>query len=82
MSDRVPKILEDERTIDQIHFYDSEESSFTVGAMGVTRIVAYPETAEYALVPWIAVYKGDYLFYRVAASRVEMSYDDQKEMDL
>ncbi len=42
-----------------------DETGATVGYQGVTRIVPYREPGEMALVPWLAVYKGETLAKRL-----------------
>jgi len=45
------------------------------GKAGITDIIAYDENGELAPVPWIAVYKGDFLFARMPARQVlEIGY--------
>ena len=48
-----------------------------VGSKGVTKIIAYDEAGEMAPVPWLAVYKGDKLWNRIAARHVRIEYDTE-----
>lgn len=42
-------------------------NSYVVGdKTGVTDIIAYDENGEMSYIPWIAIYKGDFLFVRVS----------------
>ncbi len=45
-----------------------------VGGDGVTRIVAYGEPGDGALVPWFAIWRGDKIVKRIAAAHVSVHY--------
>ncbi len=67
-------ILQDERPIMSIDWEDSV-SSFGVGVLKVTAIVAYREYGEHNNpATWLAVYEGDEIMYRVPAWQVMISY--------
>ena len=70
----VPKILDDGRTINLLLVLQGEPGEFQVGFSGITRIVAYGENGDMALVPWLAVYKGEHLHSRIKASACEILY--------
>jgi len=76
----IKPIIEDEREILLIHFDDDEGSCFSTGdcgsALGITKIVAYGEPAEYCLVPWLAIYKGEEIWQRLPAGRVRIVYKE------
>jgi len=67
-------IIEDEREIKALYFDDEEGSQFVVGEFEITKIEAYGEPAEYCLVPWFAVYRGDQIHQRLPAGRVRVVY--------
>ncbi|MFA5801558.1 MAG: hypothetical protein WC911_03685 [Thermoleophilia bacterium] len=69
----IPKMREDERTIQSICFEDA--SNFSVDdCTGTTRIAYYEEPGEMAVVGYFAVYKGDFLSHRVPARMVVVQY--------
>lgn len=75
----IKNMLEDPRQIDHVN---NESAAFTVAAVGlngVTKIVAYGENAEFCLVPWLAVYKGDEIAQRIAATGLSIYYAEQSE---
>lgn len=47
---------------------------FTVGVNGVTRIEAYDENGQMAMVPWVAVFKGDQICCRAPAAQMSVHY--------
>jgi len=67
-------IIEDQREIGGVYFDDEEGSRFQVGENGVTSIKAYGENAEYCLVPWLAIYRGEEIWQRLPAGRVRIYY--------
>ena len=50
------------------------EPGWRVGSSGVTAIVAYDEYGEFAMLPWVAVYRGDEIIVRVPAQQVSVHY--------
>lgn len=70
------KLSEDRRPIESIWYDDEEHGNFWVGRLGVTRIEPYDEYGEMAPVPWLAVYKGDFLMARVPARKVTVVYQE------
>lgn len=71
----VPKILDDTRPIRSLVF--SDNTQYMVGEMGITEIVPYGECAEFCVVPWFAIMKGDVLTNRVPAYQVLVTYEVQ-----
>lgn len=71
----IKTIVEDDRPITAIHWDDEDGSVLSVGDFGVTKIVAYGEPAEYCLVPWIAVYKGEEIAQRIPAKVIRIVYE-------
>ena len=47
-----------------------------VGTNGVTRIELYNENGQMSYVPWIAVYKGDFLWQRFDAAGMRIYYKE------
>jgi len=72
MPDEPCSILDDKRTVREISW--PENSSLTVGINGVTRIEVYREAGHMGYVPWIAIYRGDAVHYRVHADQVLVVY--------
>ena len=70
-----PRILDDERPIECIA---QDILSIRVGEGGVTRIVAYGEAGQYALVPWAAIYKGDFLWKRIDLTGMLVIYKEER----
>jgi hypothetical protein len=62
------RMLDDPREIKAIYW--SEGAAITVGGY-CTRIVAYGEPGDGALVPWFAVYEGDVIKSRYRAGGLE-----------
>jgi hypothetical protein len=70
----------DDRPIKSVWWDDDYGSQIEVGRQGVTRIESYHEPGQMALVPWIAVYKGDYLEQRInPASLGGVVYEEPKQ---
>lgn len=71
----IKRIHQDERPIVQIHKAgDYQTSDFKVGEWGVTKIVPYQESAEYTLLTFLAVYKGEEIFARLPATDLIIFY--------
>ena len=51
-----------------------DNGRYIVGSLGVTKIEAYDENGEMAYVPWLAVFQGDELAYRVPARCMSVCY--------
>ncbi len=66
-------ISEDPREIDGLHF-DNVRISVHVGQDGVTRLEAYLEPGQMAMVPYIKVWCDSHLWQRVPASLCRISY--------
>lgn len=63
----------DKRPIDYIHGYNI---LWQVRKRKVTKIVVYRENGQGAEVPYLAVYKGDFIIARVPANMVEVVYEE------
>ena len=72
---RMKKILEDKTPIVGIHFDHAQLSVYVGGGLDVTKIEAYPENGQMAEVPWIAVWKGDNILYRIPANLCRIEYE-------
>ena len=66
-------VLKDKRPIQWVAWADGN-AFLRVGKDDVTRIVAYPEYGQFSMVPWLAVYKGDFLWQRIDISGKEIGY--------
>ena len=51
--------------IESINNTSTQTTIAKIGQDGVTKISAYAESGEMSYVPWLAVYKGDFLWQRV-----------------
>lgn len=58
-----------------ITLFRTESGAWHLGYGGVTKIKAYYENGDGAVVPWIAVYKGDNVVVRAAAYRGIIEYE-------
>lgn len=67
----IKDILEDKRKIALI---DGPDIYAAVGENGITDIVVYKEAGEMAYVPWLAVYKGREILFRLPARMVIIQY--------
>ena len=67
-------MYDDEREIDQINDYQKQFTIARVGIDGVTKIVCYPEKGSLDFFPYLAIYKGDFLYQRVAAIGISVIY--------
>ena len=74
----VPRLIDDPRPIKSAWAHTVLEGcdvGAEVGYQGTTRIVPYEEVGQMALLPWLAVYKGDHLASRLnAAEMAEIRY--------
>ena len=71
---RVPTILEDDREIMRIDWFDDEGSHFDVRS-SCSKIIAYGEPAQHCDVPFFAVYNhSDEIICRVPAGAVSVAY--------
>jgi hypothetical protein len=70
----IEQIYDDKREIESIHWDDAEESFIEVGDAGYTKILAYPEHAEFCNISYLAVYVGDEIKQRLRASTVRIIY--------
>ena len=69
-------LSEDKREIKYISCDVAQFDIATVGRDGVTKIVAYDEGGQCGCVPWLAVYKGDFLWMRLSAANVRVTYKE------
>ncbi len=68
-------LTRDERPIRGVYeFGGDDETGWTVGRAGVTKIEAYDENGEMAMVPWLAVYIDNHICVRIPARRVTVQY--------
>lgn len=70
------ELSEDKRAIACITYDDEDGSAWYVGQGGVTRIEPYDEYGEMAPVPWLAVYKAEFVLARVPARKVTVVYQE------
>lgn len=71
------KIVDDLRPIQSVVTLGGEAGEWwAVGRGNTTRIEAYHENGQMALVPWLAIYEGDEIVFRVNGAAVEyIGYD-------
>lgn len=75
---KLVSMADDPRPIKAIWMIGADqEMTDVVGQQGVTRIVVYGEPREMAMVPWLAVYKGDHLWSRIKASACQIMYAEE-----
>lgn len=69
----------DNRKIKNISF--ENENSYWIGhGSDVTAIIAYDENGEASHVPWVAVFKGEFLYSRIPARQLaEIIYEDNHD---
>jgi hypothetical protein len=68
----------DKREILAVHKAgDYQTEDFQVGRHGVTKIESYQEHGEYDYLPFVAVYKGDFLAVRVPAMNLTIHYKEK-----
>lgn len=59
-------------------YFERSQVGAAVGTNGVTRIEAYTENGQLALVTWLMVWKGDFLAMRLNAAHVhEINYAEE-----
>lgn len=74
------EITRDRREILAVWSAFNDDVNFhTVGTLGVTKIDAYDENGEMSHIPFIAVYKGDFLAYRIPANSLSIRYKESAE---
>ena len=66
-------ILEDTRKIESIHD-DAAGITWHIVGGEVTKIEAYGEPGEYCLIPYLAIWKGDFLYERRPALGLRINY--------
>ena len=73
----VPRIIDDRRRIIAVEDSPVTEGGdgWVVGQRGVTAIIAYGEPGQVALVPWMAIFRGDHLAHRCPAAGHSITYD-------
>ena len=64
----------DARPIAAVFYPQEADPGFTVGSNGCTQIVAYDESGQQAI-PWIAVFVGDEIKWRIPADQVSVRYN-------
>lgn len=75
MSENLLQIVQDTRPIECI---TQDILTIRVGDGGVTKIVAYPEPGQYNLIPWAAIYKGEFLWKRIDLAGMMVIYREEK----
>ena len=69
------ELLADERRILSVWYDNAEKLHFSIGEMGCTGIRVYGEPAEFCVVAWIAIEKGDgVVAARIPAYKLTISY--------
>jgi len=53
-----------------------QQDIYIVGIDGVTKIDLYHENGQMGYVPWLAIYKGDFLYARMDASHMRIVYKE------
>jgi hypothetical protein len=69
------EMIQDQRPIKSVDWFDRQEA-YSVGHGGVTKIEAYGEPSHYCARPFIAVWKGEFLWKRLDAAGVEVEYSE------
>ena len=69
-------ILEDKRPIIGVYFMDSDGGHFEVGSFGCTKIEPYAEGGRNFQFPFLAIYYGESIKFRIPAIMVQISYGD------
>lgn len=71
----IKRIHQDEREITAIHLNgDYQSQAYKVGEYGVTKIAPYQESAEYALITFVAVYQGEEIIARFPTINLAIYY--------
>ncbi len=65
------KLENDSRPIQLVVTPGEGGSFWRVGHKGITKIETYFENGQMALIPWIAVYEGDSVKFRINCASVE-----------
>ncbi len=73
MTKDIEQLIYDDRPIEAIV---GNTLTIRVGEGGVTRIVAYGENGVMGLMPWAAVYKGEFLWKRVDLAGMMVIYKE------
>lgn len=73
------EMIEDPRTIIGINDDEGGLNVASVGHKGVTKIECYGEPAEYCLIPYVRVWKGEHLWIRRKAIGLSIYYEDQPQ---
>ena len=69
------ELTKDERTIKSVWFLNEGGGGYEVGdRFGTTKITAYAESGHMAMIPWIAIWKGNEISVRVTAEAVIIHY--------
>jgi hypothetical protein len=71
------ELIKDKRTIRRIHATgDHQTSEYELGRYGVTKIEIYGEPAEYSLIPYCKVFKGEEIAIRLSALNLHVYYSE------
>ena len=65
------RLRKESREIQSVEMMGNYGSSWRVGRDNVTKIAPYGEPGQGAEVPWLAVYKGDDVAFRINCAAVE-----------
>jgi hypothetical protein len=71
----IPTIIEDTREIKTIF---KDWFLIKVGENGVTKIVPYLEYGQMAMITWLAIYRGDFLWTRIDSTGLGIDYKEDK----
>lgn len=74
---KIKTIVEDTRPIKYLSDDENQFDIFCVGREGVTKIVPYHENGQMAPVVWFAIYKEDFLWQRIPAARLRVTYAEE-----
>lgn len=77
MSQEGNVIFNDSREIKSIHNDSACITLHIVGVLGVTKIEAYKEYGYLDFVPYLAIWKGDFLAERCPAIGLRITYDSE-----
>jgi len=73
----ITTIVNDKREILQLACDIAQVDIASVGRNGVTKIVAYEEPGQMAMIPYLAIYKGNFLVERIPAYQVRIIYKEK-----
>ena len=68
-------LSQDERPIAAVFYPQESDPGFTVGSNGCTKIMAYDENGRMDCIPWVAIFVGDEIKWRIPADQVSVRYN-------